>query len=63
MASGWENLLGEMSQLIKQPEPQLWKQKVPEYLRELKACAKRGGEPAPADNLVDEIDSIGVIKS
>lgn len=45
MAEGWTKLLDESTTLLNQPQAELWHRQWRPYLRELKACAKRGGKP------------------
>ncbi|MGQ9865621.1 MAG: response regulator [Pseudanabaenaceae cyanobacterium] len=45
MASGWEEMLQKGEQAIANRQSDAWLQVWPAYLKELKACARRGGKP------------------
>ena len=44
LESGWQTLLQEASQLLKEPDANLWKIQWHNYFRSLKASAKQGGK-------------------
>ena len=50
LASGWETLLENASELLQQSDAALWKAKWTEYFQSLKSCAKQGGESIEDDN-------------
>ncbi|MFQ3679267.1 MAG: response regulator [Pseudanabaenaceae cyanobacterium] len=48
LAAGWETLLQQGEKAIAESQSDAWLQFWPSYLKELKACARKGGKPAAA---------------